>query len=60
MFSKYPTHYLCSPCQTWHHREGGNICPDCNRPMRDSPRDPRMKERFRAKYPLHKESNIKE
>lgn len=61
MHSKYPTHYFCSICQTWHSREGSIYCPDCNRRMRDSPRDPRCRERFRAKYPelLHKGRNIK-
>lgn len=51
MYGRYNTHYFCSICRTWYPHEDGNICPDCNQPMRSRPRDARWREKHRAKYP---------
>ena len=59
MYGRYNTHFFCSLCRNWYPREGGNVCPICNRVMRSRPKDSRQKELFLIKYPLHKGRNIK-
>ena len=61
MYEKYNTHYFCSRCDIWHPHEVDIICPDCNHAMRSTPRNRKLRERFRVKYPelLHKGRNIK-